>query len=92
MSALDFKVEALELVGLVAGFTSSILVHLLQASDFSPHFCPLNLHSFNLALEVGKLVPLVLVLVALLDGFVAETACFEILLIEHSLRSGELVI
>ena len=92
MCTLDFEVEALEFVSLLPSFTSSRLVHFFQTSDFSPHFCPLDLDSFDLTLQVGQLVSLVCVLVTLLNSFVAEAACFKVLLIEHSLRSGELVI
>lgn len=92
LRARELEVERLELVGLVGSLSGSLFVHLLQASKFTPHLSTLNFDALNLTLEVLELGTLVVVLVTLGDGLLAQAASLEVLLIEEALGAGKLVV
>ena len=92
LSAGQLKVERLELVSLIGSLSGPLLVHLLQAGELTPHLSALNLHAFDLALEILELSALIVVLVTLGDSLLAQAASLEVLLVEQALGAGQLIV
>lgn len=92
VSARKVEVQTLKLVSLLAGLDGAGVVHFLESSDLSPHFSPLYLNALNLALDIVQLGSGVSVAVALGNGFVAQSARLEVLLVQEAFRTGEFVI
>ena len=88
----QLEVEGLEFISLVGSLSGSLLIHFLQTGKLTPHLSTLHLDAFNLALKVLKLGPLIIVLIALGNGFFAQTASLEVLFIEHTFGASELVV
>ena len=85
--ARNFLVKATKLVSLVVAFNYLALVELLKASDLAPHLSALDFHRLDFTLEVGLLLAKVSNLVTLGYGLIAETASFEVFLVENFLAA-----
>jgi hypothetical protein len=92
LGAGKIEVETLKLLALVSSFSGAVLVHLLKASDLSPHLSALHFDRLDLALKIVEGGSGIGVRVSLLNSLVAETASLEVLLIKEAFRSGKLVI
>jgi hypothetical protein len=85
--AINFLVKAAKLVSLVVAFDYFTFVKFLKASDLAPHLSALDLHRFDFTLEVSLLLAEVSNLVPLGYGLIAETASFEVFLVENVLAA-----
>jgi hypothetical protein len=85
--ACNFLVKAAKLVSLVVAFNNLALVELLKASDLAPHLSALDLHRLNFTFKVGLLLAKVSDLVTLGYSLIAETASFEVFLVENFLAA-----
>ena len=92
LRARQLEVKALKLVGLASGLVGPALIHLLKTGELAPHLGPLHFDTFNLTLKILELSSLVVVLVTLGHSLFSQASSLEILLIEHALRAGQLVI
>ena len=92
LCAGQLEVKRLELISLVCSLSSSLLVHLLQAGELTPHLSTLNLDAFNLTLEILELSALIVVLVSLSNSLFAQAASLEVFFVEQALGAGQFII
>lgn len=77
---------------MASGLVGPGLVHLLKTGQLAPHLGPLHFDTLDLTLKILELSSLVVVLVTLGHSLFSQASGLEILLIEHALRAGQLVI
>lgn len=87
MGSLQVHLKTLELVTLVASFSSLHIIEFLVSLDLSPHLSSLNLDHLNFLFQVADLGSQVSILVALRDVLVTKTTGLEELLVQQSFGS-----
>lgn len=92
LRARKFKVQRLEFICLVRGFTRSLLVHVLKTAKLAPHLGALYFYAFNFTFKILQLCALVVVLVSFGNSLFTDSSSFEVLLIKHSLGSCHLIV